>query len=555
MVRVLLVLGMILFCRGTALHAQHQDPSEERDRSQRLSDRIEAIVDDVLRSLRVEFGYPVDSARVPIFDQEAISPTDSTQEILTHDGPLVIASSDTVTASVVVKGGDLTVAGVVRGNVLVVGGNLIVKTGGRVAGNARVVNGEIVREEGAVIEGYMDRTGSTASYREPLESFSIRTTRLRAPWAPEETTLDYLVLRYNRVENIFLGLGSDKRYYWDGSRELSIYGSIGYGFKSYQWRGNIGLTRQFAFPDHESGSSHLLEFGAEAHSYTDSKDQWLIGVTENSLAAFFIHEDFRDYFERQGITALAAWYYQESDLTTQLKLQMNFDDETSLAKRTDWALFGGKKRFRENPPATEGRMRSVVVSAGFNTATKTRRGMLGWTVYGSAEFSGSGLGSDFSFSQLTIDLRRYQPLGRFDGVNLRVRGATSGGSLPRQRTNDIGGLGTLPAYSFKDESGNRFLLCNLEYIANGDILGDLDFWPSWLMRHINLLFFGDAGWVATAPIDASWTQGFDGLKLSSFRSDLGFGFASRNGAFRLAWAWRTDSSEPARFFFRITRPF
>ncbi|MBE0558805.1 MAG: hypothetical protein IH628_16380, partial [Proteobacteria bacterium] len=379
----------------------------------------------------------------------------------------------------------MTIAGVVRGDVLVIGGSLIVKSGGRIKGSARVINGEILRDEGGVVEGYMDRTSSTVPYRERSEAFAIHSYRLRAPWAPENTTLDFLVLRYNRVENIFLGLGSDKRYYWDGSRDLSMYGSIGYGFKSYKWRGNLGLTRQFAFSDNESGSSHLLEVGVEAHSYTDSKDQWLIDVKENSLAAFFIHEDFRDYFQRQGITALAAWYYQRPDLTTQLKVEMNFDEETSMAKRTDWALFGGKKRFRENPPITEGRMRSVVLSAGFNSATRTRRGMEGWTVYGSAEFSGKGLSSEFSFSQLIVDARRYQPLGRYDGVNFRLRAGTSGGSLPVQRTYDIGGLGTIPGFPFKDQSGNRVLLGNIEYIASGDILGDLDFWPSALMRHIN----------------------------------------------------------------------
>jgi len=477
------------------------------------------------------------------------------QETLSYDGATTIASGDTLLAHVVVKGGDLTVSGVVRGNVLVVGGSLIVKSGGRVTGNARVINGQIVRDEGAVIEGTMDEMGSTAPHRARPEHFALRSYDLDAWWAPEHTTVDHIILRYNRVENIFLGLGSEKRYYWDGSRDLSIYGSVGYGFKSYQWRAHLGLTRQFAFPHNEAGSSHLFEIGAEAHSFTDSKDTWLIDAGENSLAAFFIHEDFRDYYERQGITLLAGWYYRRPELTTQVRAEMNFDEETSMPKRTDWALFGGEKRFRDNPPIAEGRMRSVVLSAGVNTATKTRAGIEGWALYGTAEFSGSALASDFSFSQLTVDARRYQPLGRHDGIHFRVRAGTSGGSLPVQRAYEIGGLGTLPGFPFKDQAGNRLLLGNLEYIANGRILGDLDFWPHHLMEHINVIIFGDAGWVSLAPSGASWTDGFEVLTLTSFRSDVGFGFSSRTGAFRLGWAWRTDKSEPARFVFRISRPF
>jgi len=547
--------AIVFFARlSSPLVAQDQKSSKESEASRRFADRIEAIVDDVLRSLRFEFGHVDSSFHFPSADT-SLAVIDTAQESLSYDGPTTIAAGDTIVAHVVVKGGDLTVSGVVRGDVLVIGGSLLVKSGGRVMGNARVTNGEISREDGGVIDGTMDELGSTAAYRARPEQFALRSYCLDAWWAPEHTTVDHVILRYNRVENIFLGLGSEKRYYWDASRELSIYGSVGYGFKSYQWRGHLGLTRQFAFPDNEAGSSHLLEIGGEAHSFTDSKDAWLIDARENSLAAFFIHEDFRDYFERQGFTLLAGWYYRRVELTTQVRAEMNFDEETSMPKRTDWALFGGEKRFRENPAITEGRMRSVVLSAGVSTAAKTRHGMEGWAVYGSAEFSGSALASEFSFSQLTLDARRYQPIGRHDGIHLRIRAGTSGGSLPVQRNYETGGLGTLPGFPFKDQAGNRLLLGNFEYFANGRILGDLDFWPRRVMEHINIIFFGDAGWVGLAPPDATWTDGFESLTLATFRSDLGFGFSSRTGAFRLGWAWRTDKSEPARFVFRISRPF
>ena len=42
------------------------------------------------------------------------------------------------------------------------------------------------------------------------------------------------------------------------------------------------------------------------------------------------------------------------------------------------------------------------------------------------------------------------------------------------------------------------LLMNAEYILNGDFLGDLDFWPSFIMRHINLILVADAGLVRTS---------------------------------------------------------
>ena len=72
---------------------------------------------------------------------------------------------------------------------------------------------------------------------------------------------------------MFLGVGSDKRYYWDNQRSYSLYGSAGYGFKSHKLARQLGTERQFAFDE-----GQLFEIEVEGHSLTDSKDDWLIGV-------------------------------------------------------------------------------------------------------------------------------------------------------------------------------------------------------------------------------------------------------------------------------------
>src|SRR3972149_2072395 len=75
-------------------------------------------------------------------------------------------------------------------------------------------------------------------------------------------------------------------------------------------------------------------------------------------------------------------------------------------------------------------MRSFVVSPGFSTTTRTSYGQEGWSLYGTAEFADKRYGGDFTFSQLTADIRRYQPLSRYDNINIRLRAGTSGGKLP-----------------------------------------------------------------------------------------------------------------------------
>jgi hypothetical protein len=99
------------------------------------------------------------------------------------------------------------------------------------------------------------------------------------------------------------------------------------------------------------------------------------------------------------------------------------------------------------------------------------------------------------------------------------------------------------------------ILLNAEYILNADFLHDLDFWPSWLLRHVNFIVMADAGYMRNASPEHGWTEGFEGMRLSDFKNDLGIGFSNRSGSVRVGFAWRTDVKAPARFFFRFNRPF
>jgi hypothetical protein len=208
-----------------------------------------------------------------------------------------------------------------------------------------------------------------------------------------------------------------------------------------------------------------------------------------------------------------------------------------------------------NPAINEGMMRSVVGSAGLSTVTTTMYGPEGWSIHGTAEVAKKSMKSEFEFNRYVADLRRYQPLGRYENLNIRMRVGSSEGTLPIQKAFDMGGLGTVAAFPFKGETGNRMLLMNAELVVNGDFLGDLDFWPSRLLREVNFVVLSDAGLVRLMPATALWTDGFENIRFSDFRHDVGVGIGTRSGSARLVFVWRTDHSEPARLTFRIARPF
>jgi hypothetical protein len=190
-----------------------------------------------------------------------------------------------------------------------------------------------------------------------------------------------------------------------------------------------------------------------------------------------------------------------------------------------------------------------------STITKRSFGSEGWGIYASAEFAKKGWGGIFDFEQYIFDVRRFQPLGKYDNFNIRLRVGSAGGTLPEQKIFELGGLGTLNAFPFKSAIGNRMVLINTEFIVNGSILEDLEFWPTWIFTHVNLLLTSDAGFTQMAQSKASAFSGFGSVKLNTFMHNFGVAVANRTGSIRIGIAWRTDRSYPTQFILRFSRPF
>ncbi|MBI2427772.1 MAG: BamA/TamA family outer membrane protein [Ignavibacteriales bacterium] len=532
--------------------AQEAQPSFDHTEAEidRTSDDIERFIDDIVDHVETRIDDLVEgrntnsrtSTIVEVQDQDKETP-----DAITFNGDTEIAENDTIHGDLVVKNGTLTIRGTVMGDVLVVNGDVQVKSTALVKGNVRSMNGSITKDEGCIVEGYTEE--SNKSY-ESRSSRSKRTSRAKYSYSfkpfmwYDKGYDDNFLFRYNRVEGFFFGFGDNKDYYWDGSKALSGHGSFGYGFASHKWRMLLGLDRQFAT------SSGLYEFGGEVHGLTDTKDEWIMKLGENNLAALFFHEDFRDYFQREGFSVHTARYTKDGDVTTMIDVRYNVDRYTSMDKRANWAVFGGHQ-FRSNPLINEGMLRSVSVAAGFNTVEKYRRRSEGWDAYTKAEVGGSSFGGDFDFTHAIVDLRRYQSLSDDDQLSARIRVGSLEGNTIMQRLFELGGANTMPAYGFKEFVGNRMILGNLEYQMSGELIDEIFFWPDFF----NVILFADAGAVANVATKQAVYEGFDAISTSTVKSDLGFALSWHDGNARLGFAWRTDKSAPVAVFFRLNRAF
>jgi outer membrane protein assembly factor BamA len=358
--------------------------------------------------------------------------------------------------------------------------------------------------------------------------------------------------RYNRVEGFYLGLEMKKEYWRYRPTSMPyLYGYAGYSFAAKEFQGQIGIEKGFF-------DRFRLAFGGEYHRAIESPDDWVIPDMENSLAAMLIKEDFQDYYMSDG-----ASVYLTQNLTDLIKLEVayHYDMMDSVKKNTNWSLFGRGKDFPENPAMSAGEIRSLRGKFVIDSRNSRHRTTRGWYIQIEGEHAGNSMEGDFTYDRVWFDLRRFQPMGFGEGIDLRIRVGTGHGDLPWQKRYYLGGLSTLRGFRHKslpdgrmNPGGNRMVLGQAEYrIGTGDLPEELNLG---IFNFFNVILFVDAGLVWTVDDDENLTGGFKPLTWKSLKSDCGIALANRSGNVRFEIARRTDTShKPFTFLFRINRPF
>jgi outer membrane protein assembly factor BamA len=201
--------------------------------------------------------------------------------------------------------------------------------------------------------------------------------------------------------------------------------------------------------------------GISLYQLTDDDHAGQVGVTENALAAYFFHWDYRDWFERDGYGLHAAFTWRNVWRASTRYDQDTYTSITQIADNTQ-GLFRKNADWRANPAVDDGNLRSVTFGLAYDTRSTPqfpRRGM--WHQL-AVETAGGSLGGDWTYLRYTGDLRAYLSPGPSHVVKARaLLGTTSeGGDLPFQKTFAVGGIGTLRAYPFRHFRGRHVFLLN-----------------------------------------------------------------------------------------------
>lgn len=380
----------------------------------------------------------------------------------------IIAEGAVMEGDVAGIGGPLHVAGVVRGDVVVINGDLRLAATGRIEGDAIVVGGayEGLREsvageltvypEALRIRREDDRI-VTAEPERPRILSTGRTTRFGRT--------DLMVAvdgSYNRAEGLPITLGPrielgrsnptvlDARLVYRTRAGLRIHpDEIGHVLSLEQY---LGGHRAFLI-------------GASKLNTVDPMEDAGLTDTENSLSTFILHRDYRDHYTRRGWTA----YLELLGRTRPYEAGLVYADERhgSIQPGTPWSLLDNNEPWRPQPQVAEGGLRSVRGWFRWDTRNDARDPSIGWLVDASAE---QGLEGDLAvlvpvedpaadppfvrrpvtseFTSIRLDARRYFRLGPRTRFALRgvFDGSPDDGPLPPQRQVVLGGEGTLPGY-------------------------------------------------------------------------------------------------------------
>ena len=484
------------------------------------------------------------------------------ENALQAEGDFEIKKHEIVRRSVFLRYGTLVVAGLVEGDVVVVHGDVEVTEFGIVQGDVVSVGGKVWHQKNAEISGdIIEMKPAIPGYAPEKQSSPENRKEKDADAGVGLPVLDDdgtdAFVHYNRVDGTNLGFKLPSTSWWiKNDHRFALLGKLGYTFKRKKIQYSIGLEKWFFRP-------YKPSLGIKAYSLTATQDDWIIGTEENSMAAFFIREDFRDYYLKNGFQAYLKQGFGASGL---VKIAYQRNEIENLTKKTDWSLFGGDKKFRPNPAAlhanfenewNEARARISSLSADLLLDTRNHRDdpTRGWLISVFAERAGYSLHSDYEFQRCIVDLRRYQPMGWDENIVLRLRAGSTQGMVPPAYWFDIGGISTLRAYDYKSLTGNRMVLANLEYHLRTSE-------SDWFIFHdFDIILFMDSGlaWftddrtyderlreyvspeVDTELYRQGLLQGFDHLQWSDLKTNVGIALAAADNHWRINFAKRTTA--------------
>jgi hypothetical protein len=396
-----------------------------------------------------------------------------------REGDVSVTASSPVVSDLAIVEGDLSVAGSINGDVIVVNGDIELLPGASITGNLTVLGGVLTRNEGRV-GGEIITYAQLLTFERMAGRFRlVLAPRIAAAEAERAGSSDFLIATgksYNRVEGMPIAFGP--RLETEGSnpfrlQALGIYRSeIGLRFDPAEM-GYFVRAEQFI------GGHREYRVGAELYSLIDPIEEWQVTDLESGLATFLFHRDFRDHYARQGWSLTADW--EPAGRPHRIHIENRWESHDTRVVGSPWSLFRNAEAWRPQPIIAEGSFASIRALGEYDSRSSVWNPASGWLARVLIEhaFRAHLVQPDMvsppspgimelrlivpgrtygSFSNGLVDLRSYNRVNAQSRLNLRLvaGGSLTGDALPPQRQHALGGEGSLPGYVlFSADCGAR----------------------------------------------------------------------------------------------------
>lgn len=392
------------------------------------------------------------------------------------EGDVTLPAGSRWTGRIALYRGDLRVAGEIVGPVVVINGNLRLLEGGVIRGDILVVGGRLVVASGATHEGraraYWDaapvvrEAGGKLAEREARRSLSELAQAQKTFGSGKFTTAIIVATGgvYNRVEGLPLALAP--RFTWRPDRRNTLRLELrGILRTSADPSGTRSLLGYHADVEWRRAGRVGLVAGARAYSVFDAIETQPLAREESGWSALLLQRDYRDWYERQGVDGYVGVLPVRA---LRIDVSLRREDQRTVRAGDPWSLFRNKEVWRPNPLIDDGTYTMAGLSVAYDTRNDRDAPTSGWWLTAGYEWGTSAnvgpvplpaeirdaipIDRRYEFSRIRFDLRRYSRLDASNRINLRLSGAgwVGGDPLPLQQRLSLGGPGdALPGYGFR----------------------------------------------------------------------------------------------------------
>jgi hypothetical protein len=379
----------------------------------------------------------------------------------------LLAPGTSYANTVIVLGRDAVVEDTVRGDVIVIGGDLYMHPGADIAGRAIAIGGGVYESTAARIGG------GVQAYRE----FTYQITQIAGGWSLTYQAIEtdeqprslpdvfgVRVPTYDRTDGVSLAVAPSLALPHTG---IHVEPRLTY-------RSQLGrLDPSIVIGDSlDRRTSLQLSVGRS----TFSNDAWIWTNLLNSVEVLWRGNDSRNYFRatRGDLTLGGRW--ESATRTIAPYVGARFERAVSVRPGVDptsgpWSFTDRRDpddMFRPNPPIDHGTIGSMLTGVQVTWTTSDIAARLrvdGELAAFSEDCSGCDLETGHSFAQSTIDGSIAFPT--FGTQRFRVYGhavvSSGGGGTPRQRWAYVGGDGSIPTLDMLSQGGDQLFYLDARY--------------------------------------------------------------------------------------------